>query len=77
MLIRGPHCSRYTWFGYEGGLRLRKTRPETNKEFDAEKAPEKLTVTASEDKDPEYTEKGHSQEKERRDDQSEESAATK
>lgn len=24
MLIRGPHCSRYTWFGYEGGLRLRK-----------------------------------------------------
>lgn len=24
MLLRGPHCSRYTWFGYEGGLRLRK-----------------------------------------------------
>ena len=24
MLIRGPHCARYTWFGYEGGCRLRK-----------------------------------------------------
>lgn len=27
MLIRGPHCARYTWFGYEGGLRLTKIRP--------------------------------------------------
>lgn len=25
MLIRGPHCSRYTWFGYEGGWNMRKT----------------------------------------------------
>ena len=24
MLIRGPHCSRYTWFGYEGGWGMRK-----------------------------------------------------
>ncbi len=24
LLIRGPHCSRYTWLGYEGGLRLTK-----------------------------------------------------
>jgi hypothetical protein len=23
-LIRGPHCKRYTWFGYEGGLEARK-----------------------------------------------------
>ena len=40
MLIRGPHCSRYTWFGYEGGYRLRKTvsaAPEsTQPEKDAE-----------------------------------------
>lgn len=27
MLVRGPHCSRYTWFGYEGGLNVRKTPP--------------------------------------------------
>lgn len=26
MLLRGPHCARYTWFGYEGGLELRKSR---------------------------------------------------
>jgi hypothetical protein len=24
VLIRGPHCKRYTWFGYEGGLEARK-----------------------------------------------------
>lgn len=25
LLARGPHCSRYTWFGYEGGLEARKS----------------------------------------------------
>ena len=29
MLARGPHCSRYTWFGYEGGYRMSKGRPVT------------------------------------------------
>ena len=24
MLVRGPQCSRYTWFGYEGGCDVRK-----------------------------------------------------
>lgn len=24
LLLRGPHCQRYTWFGYEGGLSARK-----------------------------------------------------
>lgn len=23
LLLRGPHCRRYTWFGYEGGLAAR------------------------------------------------------
>lgn len=23
LFLRGPHCSRYTWFGYEGGWALR------------------------------------------------------
>jgi hypothetical protein len=29
LLVRGPHCRRYTWFGYEGGFeaRKRKTMP--------------------------------------------------
>lgn len=26
MLARGPHCSRYTWFGWEGGHEMRKSR---------------------------------------------------
>ncbi|KAF7767869.1 hypothetical protein Agabi119p4_7112 [Agaricus bisporus var. burnettii] len=25
LLLRGPHCPRYTWFGYEGGISVRKT----------------------------------------------------
>ncbi|KAI0056397.1 MFS general substrate transporter [Artomyces pyxidatus] len=24
LLLRGPHCERYTWFGYQGGLEWRK-----------------------------------------------------
>jgi len=26
LFVRGPHCDRYTWFGWEGGARLTKTR---------------------------------------------------
>ncbi|KAA1478716.1 MFS general substrate transporter [Dentipellis sp. KUC8613] len=29
LLLRGPHCKRYTWFGYEGGLDFRRY-PKTN-----------------------------------------------
>ncbi|KAG6839688.1 hypothetical protein C0991_012553 [Blastosporella zonata] len=25
LLLRGPHCHRFTWFGYEGGLEARKS----------------------------------------------------
>ena len=25
LLLRGPHCKQYTWFGYEGGLEARKS----------------------------------------------------
>lgn len=42
MLLRGPHCQRHTWFGYEGGLELRKSRlsqPE-QQQHDLEKAGE-------------------------------------
>jgi hypothetical protein len=24
LLLRGPHCKQYTWFGYEGGMEWRK-----------------------------------------------------
>lgn len=26
ILLRGPHCPRYRWFGYEGGFQIRKTK---------------------------------------------------
>ncbi|KAI0051500.1 MFS general substrate transporter [Auriscalpium vulgare] len=30
LLLRGPHCDRYTWFGFQGGLRwTKRVRPET------------------------------------------------
>jgi len=25
LLLRGPHCRRFTWFGYEGGIEARKS----------------------------------------------------
>lgn len=25
LLVRGPHCERYTWFGWEGGAEARKS----------------------------------------------------
>jgi hypothetical protein len=25
LLLRGPHCSRKRWFGYEGGLEARQS----------------------------------------------------
>ena len=31
LLVRGPHCSRYTWFGYEGGIEPRKSVVEERK----------------------------------------------
>ena len=34
LLLRGPHCSRYTWFGYEGGLEARKSVVDARKESD-------------------------------------------
>ncbi|PSR79183.1 hypothetical protein PHLCEN_2v7154 [Hermanssonia centrifuga] len=32
LLLRGPHCSRYTWFGYEGGFEMWKKKPQVSPE---------------------------------------------
>ena len=37
LLLRRPHCKRYTWFGYEGGLEHRKSVVDERKRLDAEK----------------------------------------
>ena len=43
LLLRGPHVPRYTWFGYKGGLELRKRVPpppqQSPAQADSEKAP--------------------------------------
>jgi hypothetical protein len=31
LFLRGPHCDRYTWFGYEHGCELRKSKALENK----------------------------------------------
>ena len=36
LLLRGPHCKQYTWFGYEGGLEYRKSVVEEQKRLEAE-----------------------------------------
>ncbi|KAH6911730.1 membrane protein [Coprinopsis sp. MPI-PUGE-AT-0042] len=40
LVLRGPHCGRYTWFGYEGGLAWKKERkPEAVSSPGVEKEP--------------------------------------
>ncbi|KAG7088963.1 hypothetical protein E1B28_012908 [Marasmius oreades] len=36
LLLRGPHCRRHTWFGYEGGLEFRKSVVDARKKAEAE-----------------------------------------
>lgn len=47
MLVRGPHCSRHTWFGYEGGFRLRKAAPVVPETVKLEKESDIRTVGQS------------------------------
>ena len=37
LLLRGPHCKQYTWFGYEGGLEPRKSVVDERKRLEVEK----------------------------------------
>ena len=45
LLARGPHCNRYTWFGYEGGMECRKSAVEGNA-YDTKKGKETDQVPA-------------------------------
>lgn len=44
LLMRGPHCSRYTWLGYEGGLEARKSVVEGKQRGEAQLDLEKPTT---------------------------------
>jgi hypothetical protein len=49
LLVRGPHCERYTWFGWEGGAEHNKSVVDARKkereaqQFDIEQGTEKDT----------------------------------
>ncbi|KAJ7585456.1 MFS superfamily [Mycena floridula] len=49
LLLRGPHCDRFTWFGYQGGTEWRKSIVDARKKAalnpDVEKAEPGTTVT--------------------------------
>ena len=49
ILIRGPHCHRYTWFGYEGGYSVRKPplTPPSGTLGDPEKGTETAAVNVA------------------------------
>jgi hypothetical protein len=38
LLLRGPHCQRFTWLGYEGGLDARKSVVEARKKAESDMA---------------------------------------
>jgi hypothetical protein len=38
LLLRGPHCSRHTWFGYEGGWGMKKVSPTSHENEGAKNA---------------------------------------
>ena len=51
LLLRGPHCKRDTWVGYEGGWEARKSVVERGKRLEAEmrlecSSPEKIDQQA-------------------------------
>lgn len=58
LLARGPHCKRYTWFGYEGGIEWRKSAVE-GRALDVEKGggtnPEAAAVEVPNDEKHEST----------------------
>jgi hypothetical protein len=35
LLLRGPHCDRWTWFGYQGGLESKKSVVDARKKAQA------------------------------------------
>ncbi len=50
LFLRGPHCSRYTWFGYQGGFEMRKKRLQSPAQEETENESEKIEVDAMQNK---------------------------
>jgi hypothetical protein len=47
LLLRGPHCKQYTWFGYEGGLESRKSVVDERKRLEVAAAENNNTTESS------------------------------
>ena len=71
LLLRGPHAPRYTWFGYAGGLEVRRSRLDAAEKA-AEKEDEEAPREPSTDADREIEEKKAEGVEERSGDQDEE-----
>jgi len=39
LLLRGPHCQRFTWIGWEGGSNMRQSNVDNKSQNDTEAAP--------------------------------------
>lgn len=59
LLIRGPHCKRYTWFGYEGGLEARKSVVREREQLEQEEK-DRQNETPSQQPQDDKREKGES-----------------
>ncbi|KAI0747488.1 MFS general substrate transporter [Fomes fomentarius] len=42
LFLRGPHCPRYTWFGWQGGFELRKSKVRAREEQEKQREAEKI-----------------------------------
>lgn len=49
LLVRGPHCRRFTWVGFEGGLEARKSVVEARKKKAAESSTTAQSSTEEKD----------------------------
>ncbi|KXN85064.1 Putative uncharacterized transporter YgaY [Leucoagaricus sp. SymC.cos] len=48
LLLRGPHCKRYTWFGYEGGFEARRKKVSSPEQQPANSEPSSESNTLPE-----------------------------
>ena len=63
LFLRGPHCERRTWVGYEGGLGWRRQDPPTKVE-EGKEVTEKTSERTIAEGDPEKVDARSGQEKE-------------
>ena len=51
LFLRGPHCPRYTWIGWQGGFELRKSRVVAQQQVEREAAAAEKQRVVDSDRD--------------------------